>query len=206
MKETLLLVELETQGFSVDLRALSKLILSDLGATLQVLRLAGRECGEDEGRPVRLEDCIAAVGVQPCIEAMSEHPMARDLCTQRVTELWSHCREIAEHSRRLAEQTVNVDSDQAYLVGLCHSIGSLPGVLGMGGEVYEEFGSVRTGLELAKEWSLPGCIFDYFSDLERCGGRSAWPGIVQAAHHCAGPSTGGCASGVSVHPQLLWAV
>jgi HDOD domain len=205
-KETLLLVELETQGFCVDLRALSKLVLSDLGATLQVLRLAGREYGDAEGRPVRVEDCIADLGVQACLDVMSAHLMPRDLRSTAVSELWSHSREIAGHSQRLAEQMPDVDPDQAYLVGLCHSIGSLPGVLGLDGTTCQEFDIVRMGLELATEWSLPGCVVSYFSDLERHGGRSAWPGIVQAAHRCAGEPTGECASSGYLPPQLLWAV
>jgi hypothetical protein len=206
MKETLLLVELETQEFCVDLRALSKLVLSDLGATLQVLRLAGREYGDAEGRPVRVEDCIADLGVQACLDVMSAHLMPRDLRSPAVIELWRHSREIAGHSQHLAEQTVDVDPDQAYLVGLCHSIGSLPGLFGVDGKVCQEFDSVRMGLDLAREWSLPGCVVGYFSDLETGGGRSAWPGIVQAAHRCAGEPTGECASRGNLAPQLLWAV
>jgi hypothetical protein len=206
MKETLLLMELETQEFCVDLRALSKLVLSDLGATLQVLRLAGREYGDAEGRPVRVEDCIADLGVQACMDAMSAHLMPRDVRSPAVAELWRHSRDIARHSQHFAEQTVDVDPDQAYIVGLCHSIGSLPDVLGLDGKTCQEFDSVRTGLELATEWSLPGCVVSYFSDMEKCEGRYAWPGIVQAAHRCAGEPTGECASRGYLSAQLLWAV
>lgn len=206
MKETLLLMELETQEFCVDLRALSKLILSDLGATLQVLRLAGREYGDAEGRPVRVEDCIADLGVQACMDAMSAHRMPRDLRSPAVTELWRHSREIARHAQHLAGQTAEVDPDQAYLVGLCHSIGSLPGVLGLEGKTCPKFERVRRGLELAREWSLPGCVVGYFSDLETRGGKSAWLGIVQAAHRLAGEPTGECASRGYLPAQLRWAV
>jgi HDOD domain len=206
MKETLLLMELETQEFCVDLRALSKLVLSDLGATLQVLRLAGREYGDAESRPVRVEDCIADLGVQACMDAMSAHLMVRDLRSPAVSELWRHSREIAEYSKYLAEQTVDVDPDQAYLVGLCHSIGSLPGVLGLDGTTCQEYDLVRMGLELAREWWLPGCVPGYFSDMEKCGERSAWPGIVQAAHRCVGEPAGECDSVGCLHPQLLCAV
>jgi HDOD domain len=206
MQETLLLVELETQGFCVDLRALSKLVLSDLGATLQVLRLAGREYGDADGRPVRVEDCIADLGIQACIDAMSAQLMPRDVRSPSVRDLWRHSREIAEHSKYLAEQTVDIDPDEGYLVGLCHSIGSLPGVLGVGGKACQELDHVRMGLELAREWLLPGCVVEYFSNLEKCGGRSAWLGIVEAAHRCAGEPAGECASMGDLHPRLLWAV
>jgi len=206
MRETLLLVELETQEFCIDLRALSKLVLSDLGATLQVFRLAGCEYGGGEGRPVRVEDCIADLGVQACIDAMSASLMACDRRSAAVTQLWRHSREIAEHSKRLAEHTLDVDPEQAYLVGLCHSIGSLPSALGMDSKACQEFDCVRMGLELAREWSLPGCVVDYFSELGMCGERSAWRGIVQAAHRCAGEPTGECDSQGTVPPQLLLAV
>lgn len=206
MKETLLLAELETQGFSVDLRALTKVILSDVGATLHVLRIAGQTCGEDDSRPIRVEDCIADLGVEACIHAMSGHLMERDLRSQGIAELWSHSREIAEHCRNLAEPMVGIDPDEAYLVGLYHSIGSLPGVLGVGDETYEEFGSVWTGLELAREWSLPGCVVDYFSETETRSAASAWLGIVGQAHRCAGTPAGDCARRGAPHPQLLWAV
>jgi HD-like signal output (HDOD) protein len=206
MKETLLLVELETQELCVDLRAVSNLILSDLGATLQVLRLAGSEYGDNESRPLRMEDCIADLGTHACIDAMSAHPMPRDLRSPPVTGLWRHSREIAGYSRYLAEQTMDVDPDEAYFVGLCHSIGLLPSVMGVDCTTCRELDVLRLGLELAKEWLLPRCVVGYFSDLNERGGGSAWVEIVQAAHRCAGGPTGEYASGRDLQPQLTWAV
>jgi hypothetical protein len=140
------------------------------------------------------------------MDAMSANLLPRDLRSPAVTELWRHSREIAGHSQHLSEQTVAIDPDQAYLVGLCHSIGSLPSVLGLDGKTRQEFDSVQIGLDLATEWMLPSCVVGYFSDLEEYGGRSAWRGIVQAAHRCAGEPRGECASGGGVHLELLWAV
>lgn len=206
MRDTLLLIELETEEFCVDLQALSTLVLSDLGATLQVLRLAGREYGNVEGRPVRVEDCIADLGIQACKKAMSEHLMPRDVHSSAVAELWRHSREIAGLSRHFAERTVDVDPDQAYLVGLCHSIGSLRGVLGLEVNTHQKSDRMRIGRALAREWSLPGCVSDYFADPGKCGERSAWQGIVQAAHQCAGGPTGECVSAGDISSELLWAV
>ena len=45
MPETLLLLDLVAQEPTVDLRGMSQLVLDDMGATLQILRLAGREYG-----------------------------------------------------------------------------------------------------------------------------------------------------------------
>jgi hypothetical protein len=206
MQETLLLVELEAQELGVDLKTVSELVLSDLGATLQVLRLAGREYGNAETRPTRVEDCISDMGMQACIEAMSAQLIPRGGRSKAMAELWSHSREIARHSKQIAEQTVDIDSDQAYLVGLCHSIGSLPGVLDWSGSKSQGFDSVLVGFELAREWSLPGCVFDYFFDLQVCGGQSPWTEMVQAAHRSAGQPSGACASRENLRPQLLRAV
>jgi hypothetical protein len=53
MQETLLLLDLVVQEPSVDLREMSKLVLDDLGATLQILRLAGSEYSNSKDRPLR---------------------------------------------------------------------------------------------------------------------------------------------------------
>jgi hypothetical protein len=206
MQETLLLVELEAQEFCVDLTTLSQLVLNDLGATLQVLRLAGREYGDTESQPTRVGDCIAAMGIQACIDALSEQLVPRGESSQAIAELWSHSREIARHAKQIAERTMDMDPDQAYLVGLCHSIGSLPGVLGWGGKKSLGVDTVLVGLELAKEWSLPRCVVGYFSDVLRCGGPSPWREIVQAAHRCAGQLSCECVSREDHRPQLLRAV
>jgi len=70
MQETLLLLDLAVQESSVDLREISQLVLDDLGATLQILRLAGREYANSHDRPLRIEDCISALGVNACMQAV----------------------------------------------------------------------------------------------------------------------------------------
>lgn len=206
LQETLLLVELEAQEFCVDLTTLSQLVLNDLGATLQVLRRAGREYSSAEDQPSRVVDCIAALGVRACIDAMSAQVAPRWEPSQAIAELWSHSREIARHARQIAERTMDMDPDQAYLVGLCHSIGSLPAVLGWSGKKGARVDRFVTGLELATEWSLPRCVAGYFSGELRRGGSSSWREIVRAAHRCAGQSSGACVSSEDHRPQLLRAV
>lgn len=206
LQETLLLMELETQELCADLRTLSELVLSDLGATLQVLRLTGREYGDSAGRPTRVEDCIADLGVQACVEAMSAQLIPREERSRVIAELWSHSREIARHSRQIAQQGADMDPNQAYLVGLCHSIGSLPSVLGWSGYRSRSSDSMLIGLELAREWSLPECVMDYFSEGQRRGGPSRWHEMVEAAHQCAGYSSGKRSFREDLRGQLLQAV
>jgi hypothetical protein len=123
-----------------------------------------------------------------------------------IAELWSHSSEIARHSKRIAEATVDIDPDQAYLVGMCHSIGLLPDALGWDVSKRQGLDSVPVGLELARAWTLPSCVIDYFRDLQMCGGQSPWPEIVQAAHRCAGQTSIDCSSREDLRPQLLRAV
>jgi hypothetical protein len=82
----------------------------------------------------------------------------------------------------------------------------LPGVLGWSRKKSQGFDGVLVGLDLAREWGLPGCVVGYFSDVLRCGGPSPWREMVQAAHRCAGQSWGECVSRENHRPQLLQAV
>jgi len=205
-QEALLLVELEAHEFCIDLSALSQLVLSDLGATLQVLRLAGREFGYAASRSTRMEDCVASLGVQTCLDAASAQLIPHGEISNSITELWRHSSEIARQSKQIAEETVDIDPEQAYLVGLCHAIGRLPAALGWSGSMNQRHNPVLMGLELAREWSLPPCIFDYFSDLHRGEGRCLWPEIVKAAHDCIGQRSAVWLCMEDPSSQLRWAV
>jgi hypothetical protein len=190
----------------VDLRTISQLILNDLGATLQILRQVGREYPDVSNRPARIEDCVAAMEVESCIEAMCSKSIAMKQPSQAMSDLSSHSKEIGLRCRRIAEQTVEVNPDSAHYVGLCHSIGSLPEVLGWKRSRNAGYDKVSTSLEMADEWCLPVCVTDYFHDLQKGSGPSPWPEIVRAAHRCANVADGGCRQEAKLHRELLWAV
>lgn len=65
LPETLLQMELRLHEFSIDLHELSQLVLSDLGATLQIMRLAARESSAPDAHPARIEDCISISAPTP---------------------------------------------------------------------------------------------------------------------------------------------
>jgi hypothetical protein len=205
MQETLLLIELEVQEFCVDLRALSKIILCDLGATLQIFRAGGTESAQDGDCP-RIEDCITTLGLQGCKDVLTADlklPRAR---SKAVAQLWRHSRSIAESSKQIAERTKEVDPDQAYLAGLCHSVGSLPDVLGWSGDETLSISAGLVGAALTKEWMLPSCVVSYFDGLYGDEDCSPITEIVQAAHRWSGERSDKCAFTELVCPQLLWAV
>jgi hypothetical protein len=193
MPETLLLMELGMHEFAVDLSEMSQLALSDLGATLQILRLAGWECGGGEARPVRMEDCISTLGLQACLKAAARRTVLCDLRCRAVFETWAHAREIALLCKTLAEETNgSIRPEEAYLAGLCHVIGLLPEMLGwergeLAGKSWAEL-----GLKLSEQWCLPACIAEFFAEMQQPRGGTRWSGLIRKAHQKATRSPIGC--------------
>jgi HD-like signal output (HDOD) protein len=190
LPETMLFLELMVQEPVVDLREVSQLVLADLGATLQVLRLAAREYADGEGRPVRMEDCISDLGLLECLDAISRRTLPRDDSQHEIAELWAHAREIAHNAREIAKETADVNPEEAYLAGLMHVIGLLPLVLG-----WRKSGTadgLMVGLILAKRWGLPSCVAEFFSGIESAAYATHLPTIVREAHLRAAKTTIPC--------------
>ena len=206
LPETVLLLDLEAQELSFDLQRISQLVLGDLGATLQVLRLAGREYGNTQARPLRIVDCISDLGVYPCLEAVSAQTVARDSRYAAITEMWAHCREIAHYSGLIADETQGINPGEAYLVGLLHSIGSLPAVLGWDEAELGSADSAIWGLQMAKQWSLPRFVAEFFSEMHQAGFRTWRSEIVRSAHRRAARTCAKCAFEEELRPMLLASV
>jgi HD-like signal output (HDOD) protein len=199
---TLLRLDLEVQERCVDLRAMSRLVLSDLGATLQILRLAGTTYGSAEGRPARIEDCISDLGLDACLEAVSVRTIPRDDHYNTIAEIWSHSLEIAQDSMQVAEETLDVNPDEAYLVGLMHSIGMLPAALGWTGSNGGASDGIFIGYQLAKAWSLPHPVVAFFAEMHLAARGTQWQQIVRSAHNRAIRSTVECPFEREIRPLL----
>lgn len=180
MPETLLMLDLLVQETCVDLRQLSDLVLGDLGATLQILRLAGREYGTTDCRPVRIADCVSDLGLRTCLTAVSAQAVSRHERQHEIAKLWAHSRVVASCSKQVAQEMLDVDPDEAYLVGLLHTAGLLPGLLGWKESTGTDDSLI--GLRLAKRWSLPHCVTEFFSEKQTPRYAGRWSGIVQKAH------------------------
>jgi hypothetical protein len=184
LPETLLAMEFQLQEFSVDLRAVSEIVLGDLGATIQVLRLAGREYGDSDGRPVRIEDCISDLGLKACLRAAAAGTMAWGVRQRAVVEMWEHSREIAHTCRLIAEETPGfINPHQAYMAGLLHGIGALPALLGWerNAAYYRPFSAV----ELAERWAFPAFLKEFFHTVSKPGWNSQWSKLMSTAHRFA---------------------
>jgi hypothetical protein len=199
LPETLLLLDIEAQERCVDLRRISQIVLSDLGATLQILRLAGREWSDLEG-PARIEDCIADLGVRPCLDAMPAQVTSLDTRYAAVTRLWNHSRVIAQNARFIAEEMPDVNPDRAYLAGLLHEIGSLPAALGWRESEFGE--SSDAALRLVHQWSLPPVVSELFGEQSLDGISNSWPEIVRMAHRFSVQSTLHCVYKQEIYPML----
>lgn len=205
MPQTLLLAELALSEFHVDLEALSRLILSDLGATLCVLRARGRTDAATHGGPFRMTDCVAEIGLRGCEEAMFASSTPRGV-SAAVAQLWAHSREIAGHAKRITEERGGVAPEDAYLVGLCHTIEELPSTVGWVNRDHRATNSVLAGLQLAAGWSLPACVQDYAHERQGLRGEGQWTEIVRGAHRRCGGSSSGYSCEREIHAKLLQAV
>ena len=203
MQETLLLLDLVVQEPCVNLREMSQLVLDDLGATLQILRLAGREYGNSNDRPLRIEDCISALGVDACMQAVSEERAARHGRQRVIAEMWAHSREIAQYCREVADELPEIDPEQAYLVGLLHLIGYLPLVLGWDDTRNDPAAEALSGFQMAKRWSLPHFVQQFFSEIQSAECNSEWSEIVRLAHQRATRSSVKCPFDTEFRPILI---
>jgi hypothetical protein len=149
----------------IDLRDISAAVLSDPGATLQVLRLVGMEYGAENGaamsRPIRMEDCLASLDARVWFEAIcaatleadrdaranAESPAPAELCAA-----WEHAREVAQCAMELAERMDGYAPEEACLVGLLHELEDLPELLGWDRRL---FPGLRSAEQMARAWSLP---------------------------------------------------
>jgi len=202
LPETLLALELQLQSSAVDLHAFAAAVLSDLGATVQILRMAGREYGTADDRLVRIEDCICDFGPSACFDAVASGVIARGFQRRVVAEIWTHAREIATHAKQLAEDVPGtISPDQAYIAGMLHAIGSLPAALGWS---WRETSPDRamTGLKLAERWAFPGYLRDLFCEMLMPGYKPEWSEIMAEAHRLAcGPMTRCALHDMAIRPS-----
>jgi hypothetical protein len=180
MPATVLGLDMLLQEPSVDLRMATELILSDVGATLRILRLIGKEYDIAAERPNRISECIASLDVNAWFGAISAGTFVGDWEHSATTAVWKHCRLIAQYSQLVAESLDDVFPDDAYLVGLLHGIEAIPGALGWpyGGRGDHE-------KEVLREL-LPLFVLDALQSMRDSTSSSVWRFILTAAHKLAG--------------------
>jgi len=129
------LVELELMllnARAIDLEAVSAIVRSDVGLTLQVLRFS-RSDNRGDAQPWRISDCVIQLGDKLLGVA---RPMSRpsNYAARRYEDMlafWKHSKLVATVAEFIAKTLpeLDVDPEQAYIAGLLHIIDALPCVL-----------------------------------------------------------------------------
>ncbi|MGI4828085.1 MAG: HDOD domain-containing protein [Janthinobacterium lividum] len=184
MAATTLQLEFLLQESLVDLKAISKVILSDAGATLQIFRLVGEEFTNDQDRPTRIEDCIASLNSECWYEAICQQGVSQN---GRLVAEWQRCRRVGECARKLAFCLEGISPDEAYIVGLLHRIGEFPDLLGwstLGGSSREHY---ALGVMLADFWQLPDYLSCAIQEQQTSSMPVMWRELLHMAKQLADP-------------------
>lgn len=185
MSATVLGLDMVLQEPCVDLRMASELVLSDVGATIKILRLVGKEYESDTERPSRMVDCIASLDAKSWFGAISARTFASDRRHLATTEVWKHSRQVAQYARLVAESLQGISPEDAYMVGLLHGIGEIPAALGW---PYGDRGSRDQSALFAMEATLPLFVLNALHSMSDST-SSVWRFILKSAHELAGTGT-----------------
>ncbi|ADW70908.1 HDOD domain-containing protein [Granulicella tundricola] len=178
MMTTRLRLELLLQEPSIDLSAVSEVILSDPGATLQLLRLIGEEYPNDEDRPTRIEDCIVSFNSNRWYEVVCALSIPQ---SSHVLAHWEYWRRVAQCARELAKCVDGLSPEEAYLVGLLSQLGTLPHILGWNNDTGSSAEHSAVGVMLADYWHLPTYFCCAIQELQSPASSSRWGEILQMA-------------------------
>ena len=183
MSATVLGLEMLLYEPCIDLRMASELILSDVGATIKILRLIGKEYEFAAERPSRMGDCLASLDVEVWFGAIASQTFVCDREHAATTAVWNHCRLVAQYSQLVAESIEGISPEDAYLVGLLHGIGAIPNVLGWptGGPETRDPGAL-----FEMEGMLPLFVLAALRSVNDSRPSSVWRFILTTAHELAG--------------------
>jgi hypothetical protein len=136
------------------------------------------------------------------MEAVSAETVARSYGNSTIAETWAQSWEIAQYSKQIAEESQDVDPNEAYMVGMLHAVGMLPAVLGWAASKHgvSDFG--LAGFKLAKKWSLAPFVVKFLGEMQEEQCTTPLPEIGRQAHRRAIRSTIHCPLEQSMGPAL----
>ena len=182
MAATMLQLELLLQDAPVDLKAVADVVLSDAGATLQILRMIGEEFPDDTDRPTRIEDCIASLDAEAWYEVIRQQGVMPD---ERLLAEWHGCRRVGEYARELARHCDGISPDEAYVVGLLHRLGEFPHLLGWSQAASNAAEHYALGAMLAVFWQLPGFLVQAIQEQQTPTAPGRWTQPLDMARQLA---------------------
>jgi hypothetical protein len=183
---TLVQLELLLKPQIADLEAITRLVLSDIGLTIQVLRYSRSEAVVSD-ELWRISDCVIHMGSKLL-------GLAKPLCSRvedrehfytTANAFWKHAKLIATVAEKTASyfHKLDVNPEQAYVSGLMYNLEQLPEILDPG--VSPGFDRNACNLqEWVSDWNLPSFITDVLEtahdDIAPCR-MSALPRVVKFA-------------------------
>jgi HDOD domain len=183
MSATVLGLDMLLHESCIDLRLASELILSDVGATIQILQLIGREYDFATESPRRMGDWIASLDADVWFGAISARTFVCDRKHSATTAVWRHCRLVAQYAQLVAESLEDICPEDAYLVGLLHEITVIPTILGW----LKDAPTARDpDVLLALDGSLPVFVLAAIRSVNDSSSVSSWRFVLTAAHELAG--------------------
>lgn len=183
MSSTVLGLDMLRNEPFIDLGMASDLILGDVGATIQILRLISREYGICGERPSRMGDCIASLDVSAWFGAISAHTFVADRKHLATAALWKHCRQVARYAQLVAESLDGISPEDAYLAGLLHGIEQIPEALGWR---HTSRSGQHQDILFAMGGAFPPFVLTAIRSLKDSSAPSVWKSILYAAHELAG--------------------
>ncbi len=185
LSSTVLSLEMLLDQIHVNIGAAAACVLSDVGASIQILSRASREYEAGASLPERIVECIAGLDLREFLSDLCGRTMTSRAEYAPVLAVWDRCRQVAQNAYIAAESIDGISPDDAYLAGLLDDRGAIADVLGWRGQGRK---AASVGHLLASEKLLPASVQPAFE-----GSRSTkdlvWSFILSEAHSLTGAST-----------------
>jgi HD-like signal output (HDOD) protein len=158
--KVLVLFQLLLSNHIADLSAITEVIRSDIGLTVQVLRCAAEEGYSRELDFVEISDVVVHLGLEK-LKRLADETMVMAIHPKGIAGLrtfdrfCAHARLTALIAEELAGETASVRQEEAYAGGLLRHLGALPFVLGWKIPELEEVETGEIGYFLARLWCVP---------------------------------------------------
>ncbi len=175
MPSTVLGLELLLQDRSLDLQMASELILRDVGATLQVMRLMSKEVKPQGERPFRMTQCLATVDASVWFPILAANALSANQTSAEIAGMWKHCRCVAHFAKLIAESLGEVAAEDAYLAGLLHEVENI-------GELVSKRSTASTTEAVQLHHVLASSVVTALQSAKRRDNGSVWRYVLASAH------------------------
>jgi HD-like signal output (HDOD) protein len=159
LPHALLRLELSLSPLVINLQDVTNIIKSDVGLTVQLLRLAARqsESSRSETSSINIiNETAIQVGVDGLRALVAQTKPVPDNISRACERFWTHSRLIALIAAEIAGQSTEITAEEAYLAGLLCHLGDLPSILGWAGS--GKATSRHNGYRMAKAWEFPNAL------------------------------------------------